>query len=264
MICTLGLCQSNETPLGRQITYKVVDGFPLSLYVNEPKTHVPGPRAAVLFFNGGGWISGGPNQFNFQSTAIVGRGAVAIEVQYRQLKKGENVPPRVCVEDAKSAVRWVRSHATDLNIDPDRIAAVGGSAGGYLAAYAAMVPGWDAPADPLDVSPAPNALVLLNPVLDNSPTGFAYGRFGEDYKNRSPLFFVNSNTPPTLILSGSTDKLIQPTVLHDFQARMLADGVRCELVIYDGQSHAFFNRSPFLEQTTEQMVRFLDSLGYFH
>ncbi len=71
----------------------------------------------------------------------------------------------VCCNDTKSAMRWVRSHAAELGIDPERIAASGGSAGGHLAAFASMVEGIDDPADDLKVSPRGNALVLFNPVL---------------------------------------------------------------------------------------------------
>lgn len=218
-LCLLGvmnvavhaLCQAPVVPpLGRRVPYKAVNGRILSLYINEPSGTSITPRAAIIFFNGGGWIGGGPRQFNPQSEAVAEHGAVGIEVEYRFIRKADKTAePRVCVEDAKSAIRWVRSHATEMNLDPSRIAAAGGSAGGYMAAYTAMVPGWDSPTDPKKISPKPNALVLFNPVLDNGPNGYGSERFGSDYRQRSPLFFVSTNTPPTIIMSGENDAFMQ-------------------------------------------------------
>ena len=111
--------------------YKTVDGHTLALYVNEPAEPSAKLRAAVVFLNGGGWTGDLPQQFNQQSNTVAEHGAVGIEVKYRLLnKRDRTTPPRICVEDAKSAIRWVSSHASELKIDPNRIAAAGGSAGG--------------------------------------------------------------------------------------------------------------------------------------
>ncbi len=212
--------------------YKTVDGHTLALYVNEPAEPSAKLRAAVVFLNGGGWTGDLPQQFNQQSNTVAEHGAVGIEVKYRLLnKRDRTTPPRICVEDAKSAIRWVSSHASELKIDPNRIAAAGGSAGGYMAAYAAMVPGWDAPGEPADVSAKPDALVLFNPVLDNSPNGCGNPRFGQDDKRRSPLFFASSDVSPMLIQSGANDAFLHAAVLRMFQKRPQADHVHCDLAI---------------------------------
>src|ERR1700733_10765315 len=80
------------------------------------------------------------------------------------VKSRHDVTPDACVEDAKSAVRWLRQNAAMLGIDPDRIVASGGSAGGHIAACTAC-PGLDAEGEDLQVSSRPNALLLFNPVL---------------------------------------------------------------------------------------------------
>ena len=85
----------------------------------------------------------------------------------------------MCCADAKSALRYVRAHATELGIDPQRIAAAGGSAGGHLAAFTALVDGLDDPQDDLAVSCKPNALVLFNPVFNNGPDQWGHGRVGD-------------------------------------------------------------------------------------
>jgi len=89
---------------------------------------------------------------------------VAARADYR-VKSRHGVSPKECVEDAKSAIRWVRQNAAKLGADPNRIVAAGGSAGGHIAACTALTPGLDAEGEDTKVSSLPNALVLFNPVL---------------------------------------------------------------------------------------------------
>jgi len=252
--------QRPQEPLGERIIYKTVDGKDLSLYVLQPSQPAVTPHAAIIFFHGGGWVGGPTAQFNYQARYLAARGMAAIQVEYRLI--GAHGTPQVCVEDAKSSVRWVRAHAKSLHIDPDKIAESGGSAGGYLAAFAAMVPGWDDPGDNLQISPRANLLVLFNPVIDNSPSGFGYARFGADYKKYSPFFYASAHTPPTLILSGSADRLIHATALQTFKQSLDKAGVHAKLILYPNVGHGFFNREPYLTQTTQAMADFLHEYGY--
>ncbi|MEM8713895.1 MAG: alpha/beta hydrolase fold domain-containing protein, partial [Planctomycetota bacterium] len=87
--------------------------------------------------------------------------------------------PTTCVEDGKSAVRWIREHAAEIGVDPGRLAAGGGSAGGHVAAAIATVNGFNADQDDLSVSCVPEALVLFNPVFDNGPGGYGHDRVQE-------------------------------------------------------------------------------------
>ena len=103
----------------------------------------------VVVFFGGGWVGGTPEQFRTQSEYLTTRGMVGIRVEYRVIPKDDKGPPTVCCADAKSAMRWARAHATELGIDPQRIGAGGGSAGGHLAAFVGLVAGQDDPQDDL-------------------------------------------------------------------------------------------------------------------
>jgi acetyl esterase/lipase len=103
-------------------------------------------------------------QFEPQASHLARRGMVAARADYR-VKSRHGVTPKECVEDAKSAVRWMRAKASVLGVDPDRIVAAGGSAGGHLAACAAFAPGLEANEEDARISSKPNALVLFNPVL---------------------------------------------------------------------------------------------------
>lgn len=247
------------------LTYKKVGDTELKLFVEKP----PGWKAtdrrpAIVFYFGGGWVGGTPEQFLKQSEYLASRGMVGIRVQYRVIPKGENGPPLVCCADAKSALRYVRAHAAELGIDPVRIAASGGSAGGHLAAFATLVPGLDDPADDLKVSPRGNALVLFNPVFNNGPGQWGHGRLGDRYKEFSPAHNITTDAPPTIVFLGDEDKLIPVDVLKEFQATMKQAGVRCDAQVYPKAGHGFFNKDPHLTLTMIESDKFLASLGWLH
>src|SRR5262245_37466762 len=148
----------------RSETYKKVGDVTLSLNIFEPPGASAPNRPAIVFFFGGGWTNGSPAQFEQHCRHLASRGMVAITADYRVASRHQ-VKPTACLADAKSAIRWVRQNAKRLGIDPQRIAAGGGSAGGHLAAATATVPGFDEPGEDTKVSAVPNALVLFNPAL---------------------------------------------------------------------------------------------------
>ncbi|MEZ6104933.1 MAG: sulfatase-like hydrolase/transferase [Pirellulaceae bacterium] len=241
------------------LVYKVVDDRELQLHIEKPGDWQPNDRRpAIVFFFGGGWVGGTPNQFKPQSEFLAGHGMVGIRVEYRTIDRAGADPPVICCQDAKSAMRYVRSHAAELGIDPDRIVASGGSAGGHLAAFTSMVDGIDDPNDDTDVSPRANALVLFNPVFDNGPDqGWGHARVGERYREFSPAHNISADDPPALVFLGDSDNLIPVVVLERFQERMRQAGVTCEARVYENAGHGFFNREPHLSQTLEATVEFL-------
>jgi acetyl esterase/lipase len=225
------------------IVYKETAGRPLHLFIDKPADWKAGAkRPAIVFFFGGGWVGGTPNQFKPQSEHFAARGAVGIRVEYRVIPKGDPGPPLVCIQDAKSAMRYVRGHASELGIDPARIAAAGGSAGGHLAAATALLPGLDDPKDDLAVSPRPDALILFNPVFDNGPGQWGNGRVGNRYKEFSPAHHVDAKAPPTIVFLGEEDKLIPVQTVRNFADAMKKSGARCEALFYPGVGHGFFNK----------------------
>jgi acetyl esterase len=199
---------------GETIVYKTVNNRPLKLLVEKPADwKASDARPAIVFLFGGGWVGGSPEQFLKQSEYLASRGMVGIRVEYRTIPKGDSGPPLVCCADAKSAIRYVRAHAAELGIDPARIAGAGGSAGGHLAAFTAMVDGSDDPHDDLKVSCKPDALVLFNPVFNNGPGEWGHERVKERFKEFSPAHNINKSAPPTIVFLGDTDKLIPVKVL---------------------------------------------------
>ena len=254
-------------PVGEKHTYKTVGDRKLSLYVTKPANwKATDNRPAIVFFHGGGWVGGKPGQFTEHSKYLATRGMVAVQVQYRLLNRKKKKPPTDCVQDAKSAMRWVRSHAKKLGIDPNRIASAGGSAGGHLAAFVGMVDGQDSPGDNKTISAKSNAMVLFNAVFDNGPKGWGHARVGNRYKEFSPFHNVSKDDPPAIVFLGSADKLIPVKTAHNFEAAMKKAGVPCETIIFSGKPHGFFNfgkdgNHPYYK-TVVAMDRFLASLGW--
>lgn len=258
-----------EVPLpkpDKSIVYKTVGEHKLQLHVFFPENHdVEKPRPAIVFFFGGGWVGGTPSQFYPHCEHLASLGMVAISAEYR-VKSRHGTTPFECVKDGKSAVRWVRAHAKELGVDPDRIAAGGGSAGGHVAAATGTLPGFDEPGEDANISSRPNALVLFNPVYDNGPGGYGHDRVKDRYEEISPMHNISKETPPTIVFLGTKDKLIPIATAEKYKALMKEAGVRSELFLYEGQPHGFFNyrngKNKYYAETVGEMDKFLKSLGY--
>lgn len=266
-----------ELPDARAEVYKTIGGGELKLWIFEPQGHKAADRRpAIVFFFGGGWNSGSPKQFELQSKHLASRGMVAITADYRVASRHQ-VKVVDCVRDAKSAIRWVRSNATRLGIDPDRIAAAGGSAGGHLAAATAILPGFDEAAENTQVSSKPNALVLFNPALILAPlqesapspdlaSKFTAERAGTDPKAVSPYHHLAEGAPPAIVFHGKADTTVPYRTVEAFARKSASLGNRCDLIGYEGQPHGFFNygrgTSEYYEKTLKAADEFLVSIGY--
>lgn len=260
-----GLSYANpEVTASNAVIYKTIGDVSLNLHIYNPKNFDEKKvHNAIIFFHGGGWNNGSHKAFKRQSMYFASRGMVAISAEYR-LKNTHGTTPYDAVEDAKSAIRFVRKHAKQLKINPNTITAGGGSAGGHLAASCGLLKMWDNSSEELRISSKPNALVLLNPVLDLGPDRFAHKRFGNDYKSLSPIHNISKNVPPTIILVGTEDRILPTPIVKDYKSRMESFGNRCDVVFYEGQGHAFFAKPPikYFIETTDEIDRFLVSLGY--
>lgn len=245
------------------LVYKKVADRELSLLIDKPaEWNAADKRPAIVFFFGGGWVGSRATQFQKQSEYLATRGMVGVRVQYRVIPKGDKGPPTACCADAKSAMRYVRSHAAELGIDPHRIAASGGSAGGHLVAFTGLVSGLDDPQDDLTVSCKPDAMVLFNPVFNNGPGQWGHERVGNRFMEFSPTHHVTKDAPPTIVFLGDNDKLIPASVLKDFDADMKKVGARCDAHIYPKAPHGFFNHEPHFTLTLIEADKFLNSLGW--
>lgn len=256
---------------GTRHIYKTVGGTELPLYVFPPEGHKPTAKApAIVFFFGGGWVTGNPNQFEKQCKHLASRGMVAITVEYR-VKSRHDVELPDCIQDAKSAMRWVRANAEELGIDPERIASAGGSAGGHLAACTSLIDDHNDDRDNKSISAKPNAMVLFNPALAISPDE----RMSESNINKlkkratttdlplkklSPLTYASSKQPPCIMFFGTEDPLLEGAELYKTDSK--AAGNECKVVTYEGQKHSFFNRGKHFELTLAATDKFLVDLGW--
>ncbi|HEY1121246.1 MAG TPA: alpha/beta hydrolase, partial [Haloferula sp.] len=244
-----------------KVVYKKLGTRELTLEVDRPAAWTAtDKRPAIVFFFGGGWKSGAPKQFQSQAEHFAKRGIVCFRADYR-VKSRDNVLPNACVEDALDAMRWVRSHAAEQGIDPTKIIAAGGSAGGHLAACTALVTGGDAA-----VSPKPCALLLYNPVVDltalrgSADDGLILGLDQAEAKCLSPALLDIKTLPPTFVTVGTKDRF-HPQI-RSFVDKSIAAGAKVELFEAEDQPHGFFNKAPWQEKTTAQADVFLVRLGY--
>lgn len=259
---------TTEAVHSRELLYKETPQGPLKLHVFSPmETRGPAEagRPCIVFFFGGGWKSGSFLQFVPQAEYFASRGLVTACADYRILSQHQTTPDKA-VEDARSAIRWVRAHAAELGVDPGRIVAAGGSAGGHLAACTALVGTLDAADEDKSVSAVPDALVLFNPAMNISTlfkeraTGDVRGFTLEMAEAITPNQFVSPNTPPAVLFFGTADKLKAGGDEYVRKARAL--GLRAEMWSAKDMPHGFFNHEPWIRVTARKMEEFLVSLGY--
>lgn len=246
------------------VEYKRVNELSLKLEVIYPEIKRDTLYPGLIFFFGGGWSGGTRDHFRDQAEYFASRGLVCFLADYRVRKRNGSTPME-SLQDAKSAMRYLRAHAEDFGVDPDRIIAAGGSAGGHLAAATALIEAFNEDTDDLGVSCIPNALVLFNPVIDNGPGGYGFERVGERYKDFSPLHNIREGAPPTIIVLGTQDRLIPVTTMEYYQLVMQKVGSRCEVHFYEGAKHGFFNKKTsekYYYETVKEADLFLASLGY--
>lgn len=260
----------------RSEIYRKVGDVELKIHFFMPPGHKPtDKRPAIIFFFGGGWLRGSPGQFVPQCKYFASRGMVTATADYRVFERHKAMVVD-CVSDAEAAIRWVRANANRLGIDPGRIAASGGSAGGHLAAAVGTLNDLTGDKD-TTVSFRPNAMILFNPAVDltreeSGPDTPAKKRFnllarlGAKPEELSPADHIRPGLAPTLIFHGKKDNLIPFSTIEAFAEAMRKAGNKCEAVGFEGQGHGFFNYSPkgnkYFDQTMRLADEFLASLGW--
>ena len=266
-----------HAPTPKEMLYKHSAQGDLKLFYFQPPAKNSGEKIpAVLWIHGGGWTGGTCESFFSLARYTAARGAASFVVEYRLAKTNGSVTVADCVADCKSAVRYLRGHAVELGIDSQRIAVIGESAGGQLAACVGTLEGFDDPADDLKISARPDALVLYNPLTDFTKSNFLKlftNGSATDGKIKlarelSPLFHVHAGQPPAICIHGLADTVVSPENSRDLAAAMKAAGNRCDLVLLPETPHAFL--IPNYKCSEAVVVNalliadtFLTSLGWF-
>jgi acetyl esterase/lipase len=180
-----------------------------------------------------------------------------------RVRTRHGVTPDKCVEDARSAVRWIRAHCQELGVDPNRVIAGGGSAGAHIAACTAVANAPNSESDDLSISCTPNGLLLCFPpttVVENERGSQARQLLGDDMALRiSPASHVTKAWPPTVQFFGTADRLLTGGVL--LHNRMCAAGVPCELYLAEGQGHGFVNIEPWNVVSSKYAAAFFVAAG---
>jgi sialidase-1 len=247
------------------ITYKTVESGK-----NQLKLHVFRPpgwkatdkRPVLVTYHGGGWAAGEPSTQYYMADWAAKRGWVGISVSYRLCNSHHpSVTPFDSVKDARSAVRFVRAHAGELGIDPERLMTNGGSAGGHLAA-AGLFNDVNDEADDLKISAMPQAMLLMYPVIDTGPGGYGNKLCGENWRAISPVDRVTSGLPPTLIMHGDRDDITPYAGAKRFHENMLAAGNDITFITGKG-GHGYFTytEGPYA-QAMEQIEALVKSKGW--
>ena len=236
--------QNENSNFSKREIYKTIDTLELGINVFIPKKQDPS-KAAVVLFHGGGWNNGKPQAMQRYAEYFSNRGLVVFTPEYR-VRKRNNTTIVEAVEDAKSAVAWVKSHANKYNFDASKLIVGGGSAGGHLATSTVMLP------DVGDEKPkqdyAPSCLILFNPVLGVSKEGYGYRvvveevkPYGLKWQQLSPIEHIKEDLPPMIVVVGDKDKVLNKHLALKFEERMKNKGNDFTLKIYPGAEHSFFN-----------------------
>ncbi|MCY1719296.1 alpha/beta hydrolase fold domain-containing protein [Prolixibacteraceae bacterium Z1-6] len=246
-----------------KFVYKEIGGISLEMTMYKPilSSHVNLP--AIVFFFGGGWVGGTPEQFKLQAEYFASRGVIVICPDYR-VKSRQGTTPFDCVKDANSAMRYLRTNWRELGIDSDKIIAAGGSAGGHLAACTATIKECNETDDDLSVSTKPMAMVLFNPVVDTGKRGYGQEKLEGREFEISPVHHITAGIAPTLIMHGKDDTTVPYENVARFTSLMKQVGNKCRLKDYKHQKHGFFNyrnNPKYFKKTLIQTERFLDELN---
>lgn len=238
-----------------------VRGLKMTLFVPRTKEKKP----AVLYFPGGGFTSADHEKFLEMRYALARAGYVVAACEYRAVP---NKFPAL-LEDAKAAVRWMRSHASEFGVDADRIGLLGDSAGGYVVQMAGATNGeknWDV-GDFKEVSSDVQAVVSIYGISDLTTIGEGIGNENvhasaavtealllngpafKDFagasvnadpqkaKAASPIGYVDGTEPPFLLMHGSGDKVVSPLQSKKMFEALQNKKVEAEYVLVRGAEH---------------------------
>ncbi|MBK7035038.1 MAG: alpha/beta hydrolase [Chitinophagales bacterium] len=266
------LSSASATPVYK----KIGDSVEMHLNIYYPENHLTNlPSPVIIYFFGGAFIHGSPIQFEEHCKYFAGRGIVAIAADYRVISRNKGNALN-CIYDAKSAIRYLREHARELNIDPDKIVMAGGSAGAFLAIECAINDTkWQDASDNAAVSPVPNALVLLNPVVNAMEHKFRIAKFLDDEKapeseshasEIDPMTHIKPGMPTAIAFHGTADKISAYKFVKQFSDDYIAAGNKMDLHTYEGEKHGFTSMQnkggKYFLESLKLTDEFMISLGY--
>ena len=246
----------------RNVSYGPLPGEILDLCTPKNTTSTP---PGVLLLHGGGWMSGDKSSYDALCRLLAARGWVAATINYR-LAPRYTWPDQLV--DSQLAVRWLRAHAAQYGLDPQRLCSWGSSAGGHLAVFLGVLASIH-PGDEADLlttqSPHVSCVVdEFGPVDLTVPLGSGAVRVLGDlfggatqasnpavYRDASPIFAVSSQSAPTLIIQGSQDQVVDPGQSQELFHALQKHCIPVDYMSYDG-GHGFAGLSRHQQAALEQ------------
>jgi len=259
---------ANHVTMHRNIEYTKVGDTRLAMDAAIPQNGTGGLLPAVIVVHGGGWVRG-DRAVDVAPILepLSDAGFAWFSISYR-LMNNDMTQFGAAVEDVKAAIRFVKAHAAEYHVDPERIALVGESAGGQLAAMAALSNAPELRVKGVVALYAPTDLVTLAKTSNKVPEWIRDNFRGspfeamilEGLKQFSPIEHVRRDMPPLLLIHGTADTLVPYAQSQAMCARVKAAGASCELYPVEGGGHGmrWWEGSPALARPYKrELVRWL-------
>ena len=244
------------------VVFQKGDNYELKLNLFTPKNSAKA-LPLVVMIHGGCWIDGGHADYSYYGVKLARLGYAAATIDYRL---ADQAPYPAAVDDSRNAIQWLKDHAKTYSIDPNRIALLGGSAGGHLVeliGYAANTPTKQHPN-----GPGPNVKAIIafygwsdltdpavrDPYWNEAFLGKKYSDAPDLYKEASPITHVSKQSPPTILLQGTIDAIVPMSQSVKLAKKLEANNVPYIYVPFEGQFHAF----DFFQDTTERSLYFIE------
>lgn len=267
------------------LPYSTIPGYRpmvLDLFLPPKAGTTSAPRPLIVYVHGGGWVGGHVRQAGALSdfpgvlAALAKEGFVVASVEYRFAGEA-HLPAQL--QDVRAALRFLKDHANEYGIDPTRVAIWGGSAGGHLAALAALSCG----VATLDAAPAApgsecvQAAVTWYGVFDFAPLvaggqGPPMQLLGCDkgaacaadrVRAASPISYIDSSDPPFLLIHGADDRVVAVTQSDEAAKAMKAAGMEAREIVIPGVDHSFIGKTP--DETRAATLRAVNAtFDFFH
>ena len=249
ILIIIAVCSFSETKtiFYEDVIYKKTDVKDLHLdikYIDNGK-----PKPCVFLVHGGSWTGGNKKDMQWIGDRFVNEGYVSVSVQYRFMQEK---PTPACVEDCKTAVRFIREKAKKYQIDKNHIVAIGFSAGGHLASMLGVLPE-DLCKDDLYKNQSSRVQGVINLCGPCSfemrePVGFIYSKAIQTHlckddasliKLCNPYNHIDKTSAPFMLFFGGKDTLVIPEQCDSFVKKMNDNGVYCYLHIEKDAGHGY-------------------------
>ncbi len=263
--------QKSLSHVEENVSYGVAQGEPLLLDV--VRLPAAGLRPAIIFVHGGGWRGGDKSDFRALAEGFAQRGYVCFVVNYRLVNATDHHFPAQ-LDDVQHAVRWIRANAARYGVDPNRIGAMGASAGGHLVAllgtaetrdqqppelaqYSSRVQCVVDMYGPTDLTALPATPADVPKLVHNLMGGTPEQEI-QLYRSASPIFNIDRETVPFLIFHGALDPLVPVEQSRRFVTELQKNGVPATYIEFPDEGHGI-EKHANLEKFVTMSSQFFDS-----